>query len=673
MKHRTRWIALALCAVLMLSSVPALAQETALQEAPMLAQQVAEGKLPGLEERLPAKEDIMIEPVVEGIGQYGGSLNINVGDSGRWTWGPYVEQSMFRFKQDGSGEVEPNICKNYYANEDYTVWTIELRKGMKWSDGQPLTADDLLFYYDHMSVPALNADRSQMSPDGEGYYNCFTSKPYNCFQVKKDGASIWAKMEKVDTYTVTLTFAAPKYTFPTDAAVDNKWMVLPKHFYQHYVSRKDGVTDDPTFPFISEEQALENANRDFGRSWDKYSSMGKAIGYYHWDYYIVPQVRSFIATQDNWNKVGEVYELVRNPYFFKTDEAGNQLPYLDSIKVHIINEQDQAVLKAMAGELDYYLMPTDAYSTIVNATKATHHVMKQAVTNWAFGGAFLLNQTVKDADKRALFQNGEFRQALSLCVDRELLSATLSNGQAEPAQASVPAGGFGHDEAWYYKWTDYDVSKANELLDGLTEPWDRKAGTFRKMKGTDRELEIIFSVKEISKEGDYFTLIKSAFEKIGVKLSEKVDTEINVTILANDHEACFETVSCSSPVIRPDELVPMRNYRAWYGAYGKWYEDGKSEANGGVAPTGDILKLVEDYEIIKYYAGADRDEAVAAAVQDIFDLHKKNVWVLGYLADLPARALVSNQLHNLPETIVNVDEFRYNGLIHFEQVWKEGK
>ena len=109
MKHRTRWIALALCAVLMLSSVPALAQETALQEAPMLAQQVAEGKLPGLEERLPAKEDIMIEPVVEGIGQYGGSLNITVGDSGRWTWGPYVEQSMFRFKQDGSGEVEPNI------------------------------------------------------------------------------------------------------------------------------------------------------------------------------------------------------------------------------------------------------------------------------------------------------------------------------------------------------------------------------------------------------------------------------------------------------------------------------------------------------------------------------------------------------------------------------------
>lgn len=55
-------------------------------------------------------------------------------------------------------------------------------------------------------------------------------------------------------------------------------------------------------------------------------------------------------------------------------------------------------------------------------------------------------------------------------MDRDLLSATLTNGQAEPAQASVPVGGFGYDEEAHYKWTDYDVDKANELLDGLTDP-----------------------------------------------------------------------------------------------------------------------------------------------------------------------------------------------------------
>ena len=60
-------------------------------------------------------------------------------------------------------------------------------------------------------------------------------------------------------------------------------------------------------------------------------------------------------------------------------------------------------------------------------------------------------------------------------------------------------------------------------------------------------------------------------------------------------------------------------------------------------------------------------------MQDIYDLHEKNVWIIGYLSSVPTRALVSNKLHNLPETIVYVDEFRFNGLIHFEQVWKEGK
>lgn len=210
---------------------------------------------------------------------------------------------------------------------------------------------------------------------------------------------------------MTITFAAPKYTFPTDAAVDNKWMVLPKHFYVNYVSRKDGVTDDPTFPYITEEEALENAKRDFGRDWENYSAMSRAIGYYHWDYYIVPQLRSYIATADNWDKVGEIYELVRNPYFFKTDEAGNQLPYMDSVKVHIINEQDQAVRRPCPARLDYYVVPDDSYSTVAMAVQDTHRIMRQLSASWTtYGQAFALNQTVKDDDKRALFQNPDFRR-----------------------------------------------------------------------------------------------------------------------------------------------------------------------------------------------------------------------------------------------------------------------
>lgn len=444
-KKRSKFGSLVLVSLLMLTVLVGWTHsvEGSTKEAPMLAELVAKGELPPLEERIPVASDVMVEPDIMSLGEYGGSVTITSRDSGRWSWGPYVEQSMFRFKQDGSGEVEPNVAKAFYSNEDGTVWTIELREGMKWSDGHPFTADDVIFYYDHMSTPALNPDRTPVPVDAEGYHTPFTTRAYNCYQTIKDGKTYWAEFEKIDDYTITVTFAAPKPNFPEAVAVDNKWMFLPKHFYVNYVARKDGVADDPTFPLITEEEALANANRDFNRQWDNYSTMGNAIGYYHWDYAIVPQLRSFIAVKDNWNQVGEVYELVRNPYFWKVDSEGRQLPYLDSIKVIIVNEAEQRTLKQAAGEFDVSEIDFADYSTVVRATQGTHKVVPWVSLDWQGGYGLALNQTVKDLDKRALFQDIRFREALSIAVDRNLMNNTLMNGQSSPQQAGPAAGTLG--------------------------------------------------------------------------------------------------------------------------------------------------------------------------------------------------------------------------------------
>jgi peptide/nickel transport system substrate-binding protein len=645
--------------------------DTTQKEAPILAEQVKAGALPPLEERLPVAADVMVEPNVISLGQYGGSITMQSNDNGRWSaWGYISEQSMFRFKQDGSGEVEPNVCKEFFPNEDSTVWTIKLREGMKWSDGQPFTADDVIFYYNHMSTPALNEDRTAVAADAQGYYAAYTSKPYNCYQVEKDGKKYWAKFDKVSDYEFTVTFVAPKPSFAQDVAVDNKWMFLPKHFYINYVARKDGVADDATFPLITEEQALANANKDFGKQWDSYSTMSKAIGYYHWDYAIVPQLRSFIAVKDNWNVVGETYELVRNPYFWKTDSEGRQLPYLDSVKYKIINEQDQITLAASAGDFDI-IDPQGEFSVVAAALKDTHTLRPWATASWSTDETIQLNQTVKDLDKRALFQDKRFREALSICVDRNLMNETLRNGVSKPWQASVGEGLPGYDAEWSSKWTEFDVARANSLMDEITEPWDGAEGTYRKMKGTDRDVEIILTINDPSKYGDFVSLLQSAYKAIGVKLSDKVDADSRTTMLSNDVEASIEVTSVSTPALRPDSIVPMRNVAFWHSAYGKWYEDGKSEANGGIAPTGDMLKLVEAYDRMKAANGPDRDKIVAECVKEIYQLHKENVWILGYLAPLPVRNLVSNKLHNFPEGLLNVDEFRFLGLARPEQWWIE--
>ncbi|MDD3409358.1 MAG: ABC transporter substrate-binding protein [Eubacteriales bacterium] len=667
-----------LCALLALSMilslalpVAGLAEEAALKEAPMLAEKVAAGELPAVADRMPAAADIMVEPDVVAIGQYGGNITLQSNDNGRWSaWGYISEQSMFRFKQDGSGEVEPNVCKAFSANEDSTVWTITLREGMRWSDGEPFTADDVLFYYDHMSTPALNEDRTPVDSEAEGYYSAYTSKAYNCYQVQKDGKKYWAKMDKVSDTEFTVTFVAPKPSFAQDVAVDNKWMFMPKHFYINYVARKDGVADDPTFPLITEEEAIANANRDFGKVFESYSTMGKAIGYYHWDYAIIPQIRSFIAVKDNWNAIGETYTLVRNPYFWKTDAEGNQLPYLDSVSYKIINEQDQITLAASAGEFDIVGNPPE-FSVVATALKDTHDIVTMLSASWSSDETIQLNQTCKDLDKRALFQDQRFRQALSICVDRNLLNETLRNGMCQPAQASVGEGRIGYDPEWSAKWTEYDVEKANALLDEITEPWDRAEGTYRTMKGTDKTLEIILTVNDASKYGDFVTLLQSAYKQVGVKLSDKIDEDARTTMLSNDVEASMETTSVSTPALRPDSIVPMRNVAFWHSAWGKWYEDGRSEANGGIAPTGDALKLVEAYDRMKAASGPDRDQVVAECVQEIYNLHKENIWIIGYLSPLPDRQIISKKLHNFTGGLMLVDEFRFTNLCRPEQWWLE--
>ncbi len=111
----------------------------------MFAEQVTAGELPPLEERLP-KEPLVI-PVVDSIGTYGGTLRrafLGPGDHNNYT--RVVYDALVRFAPDGS-EVIPHIAKALESSEDFKQWTVVLREGAKWSDGEPFTAEDILFWY----------------------------------------------------------------------------------------------------------------------------------------------------------------------------------------------------------------------------------------------------------------------------------------------------------------------------------------------------------------------------------------------------------------------------------------------------------------------------------------------------------------------------------------------
>ena len=156
----------------------------------------------------------------------------------------------------------------------------------------------------------------------------------------------------------------------------------------------------------------------------------------------------------------------------------------------IINDAEQTALKQAAGELDISPIRPADYATVVRPTQSTHSVVSWSTLDWQGAFGLALCQTAKDLDKRALFQDARFREALSIAVDRNLLNMTLMNGQSRPQQAAPSPGALGYDPEWLTKWTEYNVERANQLLDEITEPWDRKEGT-RKVKGTNRDVRSI--------------------------------------------------------------------------------------------------------------------------------------------------------------------------------------
>ena len=126
---------------------------SAYNEAPMLKDLVDKGELPPVDERLP--ENPLVVPVVDSIGVYGGVWHRGfLGPSDYNNYVRVVYDGLVRFAPDGS-KVEPRLIESWESSDDFTTWTIHMRVGAKWSDGEPFTADDIMFWYEDV---LLNTD-----------------------------------------------------------------------------------------------------------------------------------------------------------------------------------------------------------------------------------------------------------------------------------------------------------------------------------------------------------------------------------------------------------------------------------------------------------------------------------------------------------------------------------
>ena len=261
--------------------------------------------LPPVEERLP-DDPVVIEPY-RSIGRYGGTARTTIWDS----WQFFNWEHALTLSAD-MRNVLPNLAESWSLSEDGRITTIRLRAGIKWSDGAPLTADDFWFRLVHVWMDP------EMSPI-----------VYRLVQ--------GCEFVKIDDLTFQYVFPEPNPMFANFFAQYGSHFVDPMHFFKQY------------HPAFRDREELNAEVREKGFvTW--MAMYGALRGWGNEDAVKVPTLRAYKVVKRTPTKM----RLERNPYYFKIDPAGNQLPYIDAIDAIILLENSQMIaFQAATGQLDF--------------------------------------------------------------------------------------------------------------------------------------------------------------------------------------------------------------------------------------------------------------------------------------------------------------------------------
>ncbi|MGB9811975.1 MAG: ABC transporter substrate-binding protein, partial [Dictyoglomus turgidum] len=574
------------------------------------------------------KNPIVVKPLEE-VGVYGGTLRRAwMGPGDRWGIAKicYDANNLMRWASD-SKTILPWLVEKYTVSKDGRVFTFKLREGLKWSDGHPMTTDDVIFWYEDVIG---NEELTPTFPSG----------------FVQDG--VRAKFIKVDDYTFRIEFKNPNpmfiYTFPTQG-----W----------FIDNSKG-----SFAFYAPKHYLMQFHPKYTPK-DKLEALAKQKGFNKWyelfqfmiDYIQNPD----LPTMSPWKIVSKspnepVFVMERNPYYPVVDTEGNQLPYIDRVVHYLVSDAEMINMKAVAGEIDFQArhMRLPNYTLFMqNKDKGNYRILIWR-TGTGADPAIYLNQNVKDPVKRKLFQDARFRQALSLAINREEINKILFFGLGVPMQAAIPPGSAYYDKAWAQAYAQYDPGRAKILLDSI----GLKVGKDGFRIGPDgKPIELIVSFTTYPGSANMSTmeLIKSYWEKIGIKtIIKQVDRSLYTTQCnSGDIEIGVWVMDRMSNVaISAGRLLGTWTDGPWAPLYARWYW---TKGQEGEEPTGDIKKIYDLWDEFNRTVDARKRDTI---IRQIIALHRKNIWIIGTVGGIPQLVIVNNKLRNVPDGILWDDPYR---------------
>ncbi len=602
------------------------------QEAPMLADLVASGELPPVADRLPVNPRVITPP--EEIGQYGGTLRRALkGISDRW--GPTKLNEEMAIEWDIPDPDTINVVANYISewtqNDDASEFTFVLREGLKWSDGHPFTTEDVQFWYDEWYIGELEGQATALTLGG-----------------------VPMELEVVDELTYTIRFPAPNPLLPISIAKSTfgAWagpsMAAPKHYLSQFI------------PHLTEDQSIiDAAIEEHGvETWQQLLPGSNApVGgwFYNPD---VPIINAWRAVNHPSN---DPWLAERNPYYHAVDTEGNQLPYIDGWTHAWFDDASVFDLWIAQGLIDAHTRHVNAanftfYKENEEAGDYTVKLWRAATTN-----AFFPNISHKDPVMREIFNDARFREALSISINREELNALIYDGLFEPRQASPVSGSPNYDPEFETRWTEFDVDRANELLDemGLTERGDD--GFRLRPDGEPLIITILFTDALGGSRSDEVTLVEGYWEEIGLNINQElVERSLyEERTNAGDVDVGVWGADRNSVVMADNtRYTGEQSDGPWAPLFGQWWantQDGGQEEPPEDHIIREIWRLWEATQV-------EPDEATRNALfKEMLDIHKATPFMIGTVGESPVPFIVRNNVGNIPAGHINDDTLRSPG------------
>ncbi len=587
----------------------------ALQEVPSLADKVKSGALPSVDKRIPQQPSIVSHFAgTDGVGKPGGEINILVG-SARDTRLMTLYCNARLIVYDDKFQLQPDILEAYEV-KDSREFTLHLRAGHKWSDGQPFTTEDFRYFWEDV------ANNKELAPSGPSVELLVDGKP--------------PKVDIIDERTIKYTWDGPNPHFiESQARAAPLFLYRPAHYMKKFHAKYTPV-----------EEITKDAPGGNGKKGGWVQVHRRHDVMYGNSDVDLPSLNAWVLTTP---PPAQRFVFTRNPYYYRIDDKGHQLPYLDDVILTVV-APNLIPAKAGLGESDLqprYINMRD-YTFLRKSAQTSHVDVRLWVTGSCSQLALYPNLNSKDDGWRTLNRDARFRRALSLGIDRDEINQVVFLGLAKPSNNIVMDRSKIFKPEYATKWATYDPKQANNLLDevGLTK---RNELGVRLLPDGRPATIVVEHTGEATEDTDTLSLISDHWKKIGIKLLTKPQTVNNFRLRAFSGEAMMTAYAGYVTAVptantSPSEFCPTMQGGLQWSRWGMFVQsNGKMGEKCDFQPVAQLLDLYHQWEKAS-------DEAARHKVWDqILEINVDQEFSIGTVNGVMQPIVVSPKLKNVPK------------------------